>query len=219
VADCGADVVRLSAAEHDASVALLSHLPQVTASALAAGLVVGGSDAPVLRGPAGLRLAGPGLVDTTRLAASDAELWAQILELNAAQVAPVLTALAARLTATAGVLTTLAGDPSPAEGARAVASLRALLREGNAGRALVPVKRGVRSEAFAPLRVSVRDEPGRLAALLNDAATAGFNVEDVHVEHVPGRPTGVIELAVRTEDVEALAEALVKRDWAVLARS
>ena len=206
----GADPVALSADAHDVAVAVLSHLPQVTASALAAGLVDAG-----LGDGDGLRLAGPGLVDTTRLAASDAGLWEQILELNAPHVAPVLTDLAARLTAAAAALTRLGGTPTPPEAAAAVAAVRDLLRAGNDGRALVPVKRGVRSEAFAPVRVTVRDEPGRLAALLTDAGLAGVNVEDVHVEHIPGRPTGVIELAVGIADVTLLTQALRDSGWTV----
>ena len=216
VAACGADVVELSAEAHDVAVALLSHLPQLASSALAAGL----AEAPaVTSDPVRLRLAGPGVVDTTRLAASDPQLWLQILELNAAEVAPVVTAMARRLSATAEALTTLAHSPAPPDAARSVAVLRDLLREGNTGRALVPVKRGALSESFAPVRVSVPDEPGRLAALLTDAGKAAVNVEDVHVEHVPGRPTGIIELLVRVTDVAPLVEALGARGWLVLGTS
>jgi prephenate dehydrogenase len=223
VRDCGADPVHLSAAEHDASVALLSHLPQVTASALAGSLLGSGElragsrptvEAGTRHRP--LQLAGPGLVDTTRLAASDSELWSQILELNAAQLAPLVADLSARLHDLSEALSTLGGPATPRESATALAQVRALLRAGNDGRALVPVKRGVRSEAFAPVRVSVRDEPGRLAALLADAGAAGINVEDVHVEHIPGRPSGVIELLVGVGDVPALCRALAVRGWAVL---
>ncbi|MCW2671418.1 MAG: prephenate dehydrogenase [Frankiales bacterium] len=218
---CGADAVELSAVAHDAAVGLLSHLPQVASSALAAGLASPGS--PGRAGAAGrleadpsrLRLAGSGLVDTTRLAASDPDLWVQILELNASEVAPLVTALGERLLAAGTALATLGGTASPPEAAAAVAVLRDLLRDGNAGRALVPVKRGVRSEAFAPLRVTVSDEPGRLAALLTDAGAVGVNVEDVHVEHVPGRPSGVIELLVRRDDLEPLAKELLALGWKV----
>jgi prephenate dehydrogenase len=220
IAACGADVVELSSAAHDAAVALLSHLPQVASSALAAGLA--GSAGAAQGGTSGmavdasrLRLVGAGLVDTTRLAASDPDLWVQILELNAGEVAPVVTALGERLLAAGSALSSLGGTPSPSEAATAVAVLRDLLRDGNTGRALVPVKRGVRSDAFAPLRVTVSDEPGRLAALLTDAGTVGVNVEDVHVEHVPGRPSGVIELLVRLDDVQPLAKELQALGWSV----
>ncbi|TAL14071.1 MAG: prephenate dehydrogenase/arogenate dehydrogenase family protein, partial [Frankiales bacterium] len=54
---CGSEPVEMTAEEHDVAVALVSHLPQVAASAVAA----------VLAGSSGrLDLAGPGLQDTTR---------------------------------------------------------------------------------------------------------------------------------------------------------
>lgn len=216
VTACGADAVELDAHAHDAAVALLSHLPQVAASALAAGIAEahGISDDPLQ-----LRLAGPGVVDTTRLAASDPDLWVQILELNARHVAPVVTAMAERLTRTAAALNALESEPSPSEAAGATAALRDLLRGGNTGRALIPVKRGAKSAAFAPVRVTVSDEPGRLAALLTDAGDAGVNVEDVHVDHVPGRPTGVIELLVALEEVPGLSTALRERGWSLTEES
>jgi prephenate dehydrogenase len=210
---CGADVVELAPAAHDAAVAVLSHLPQLASSALAAVVAraVGATDADA----GALRLAGPGVVDATRLAASDPELWEQILELNAGQVAPVLAELARSLAAAADALADLGAAPSASEAARDNAVVRQLLREGNAGRALLPVKRGARSAAFAPLRVTVSDEPGRLATLLTDAGALGVNVEDVHVDHVPGRPTGVIELLVAVPQVARLAEGVRARGWLV----
>ena len=213
VLDVGADPVELTAEAHDAAVAVLSHLPQLVSSALAATLVTDGSRGAV---EPGLRLAGPGVVDTTRLAASDPELWAQILELNAHELAPIAKAAGTRLTAAAEALEALAGPAAPRAQAQATATLRDLLRLGNAGRALVPVKRGAREDAFALVRVTVSDEPGRLAALLTDAGAAGVNVEDVHVEHVPGRPTGVIELLVGRPDVGRLYSALDARGWLVM---
>ena len=68
--------VVMSAEEHDGSVALVSHLPQLVSSALAARLSSGST--------ADLNLAGQGLRDTTRIAASDPDLWMQILSQNSA---------------------------------------------------------------------------------------------------------------------------------------
>ena len=75
--------------EHDRSVALVSHVPQLVASLLAGRFV----DAP----DGSLRLAGQGVRDTTRIAASAPELWVQILGANAEPVVDVLDALAADL--------------------------------------------------------------------------------------------------------------------------
>ena len=75
---------------HDRLLAFLSHLPQLTASALMQ--VVG--DAV---GHDGLALAGRGLADTTRLASSPADIWRDIAASNADQIGPALDALIAAL--------------------------------------------------------------------------------------------------------------------------
>jgi prephenate dehydrogenase len=82
----GARPVTMSPAEHDRVLAYLSHLPQLAASALMA--VVGEAV-----GEERLSLAGRGLVDTTRLASSPAEVWAGICESNADRIGPALDAL------------------------------------------------------------------------------------------------------------------------------
>ena len=75
---------------HDRLLAFLSHLPQITASALMQ--VVG--DAV---GDEGLALAGRGLVDTTRLASSPAEIWKDISATNADEIARALDTFIALL--------------------------------------------------------------------------------------------------------------------------
>jgi prephenate dehydrogenase len=75
---------------HDRLLAFLSHLPQLTASALMQ--VVG--DAV---GQEGLALAGRGLADTTRLASSPAEIWRDIAATNADEIGPALDVLIAML--------------------------------------------------------------------------------------------------------------------------
>jgi prephenate dehydrogenase len=80
----------LSVGAHDHLLAFLSHLPQLTASALMR--VVG--DAV---GEEGLKLSGRGLVDTTRLAASPAGIWADIAATNADEIGPALDTLIALL--------------------------------------------------------------------------------------------------------------------------
>jgi prephenate dehydrogenase len=91
VAGLGARPHVMAADEHDRLMAVLSHLPQITASAL---MQVVGSTATA----DGLRLAGRGLVDTTRLASSPATVWRDICGHNADAIGPALDALIARLT-------------------------------------------------------------------------------------------------------------------------
>jgi len=80
VRDCGAVRERVTAEEHDAGVALTSHLPQVLSTALAAYLHERRGDA--------LRFAGGGLRTFLRLAGSDASVWAPVLEANRDNLAP-----------------------------------------------------------------------------------------------------------------------------------
>ncbi|MDP9432029.1 MAG: prephenate dehydrogenase, partial [Actinomycetota bacterium] len=76
-------------------------------------------------------------------------------------------------------------------------------------------KHGGTAPRFATVSVVVPDEPGRLARLLADAAAAGVNVEDLSVEHSPGHPVGVVELAVRPEQADGLLAGLAQRGWPV----
>ena len=86
----GAEPHVLDPIAHDRMLAFLSHLPQLTASALMD--VVG--DAV---GESGLALAGRGLADTTRLASSPPEIWRDIAVTNADELGPALDALIAVL--------------------------------------------------------------------------------------------------------------------------
>jgi len=87
----GARVVVLGAAEHDRIVSLTSHLPQLVSTALAA--TVGEN----LADDDELRVAGPGLLDSTRLALSSYELWRDILATNADAIDEALGAFLQKL--------------------------------------------------------------------------------------------------------------------------
>ena len=215
---CGGQVTRQEAAEHDRIVALVSHLPQIAASALA-GLLRGQQPA--------VALSGPGLRDTTRIAASDPRLWQDVLLRNAPSLAPLVRQLAEQLGVVADALTQVSsstawdradgGAPDPVL-AEVTAVLAGVLEAGRTGRALVPVKRGGTDRDFAGVDVAVPDEPGQLAALLSAAAAAGVNVEDVNVDHLPGRPTGVISLVVRRPEQARLHTSLLGLGWAARLR-
>jgi prephenate dehydrogenase len=75
-----------SAWAHDRLLAFLSHLPQLTASALMSVIGDGAGDE-------GLALAGRGLVDTTRLASSPAAAWRDVCATNADEIGAALDAL------------------------------------------------------------------------------------------------------------------------------
>jgi prephenate dehydrogenase len=91
VTDLGAVPHVMTPELHDRLVGAVSHLPQLTASALMH--VVG-----KLAGDAGLEIAGPGLLDTTRLAGSPPEIWKDIAATNEDVLRDALTELIAALT-------------------------------------------------------------------------------------------------------------------------
>jgi prephenate dehydrogenase len=76
----GARLVFLDCVKHDGLVALTSHLAQLASTALAG--TVGDS----ISDSGELRVAGPGLVDMTRLALSSYDLWRDILATNSEQI-------------------------------------------------------------------------------------------------------------------------------------
>lgn len=80
----------LSPEDHDRLLAFISHLPQLTVSAL---MHVVGQAA----GQDGLGLSGRGLQDTTRLASSPADIWKEVCATNADEVGSALDALIAVL--------------------------------------------------------------------------------------------------------------------------
>ena len=174
---------------HDRAVAITSHTPQVVASLVAAGL------APL--DAADARLSGQGLRDVTRLAASDPDLWTEILTSNAEPVADALDGLIDRLaTVRDGLRSGSSGE------------VRASLAAGVVGVAKVPGKHGSQPVAYATVPVVIADRPGELGRLFAAAASTEVNLEDVRIEHAQGRPTGLVELEVRPESAAALADGL-----------
>lgn len=200
----GASPVLMDAPAHDEAVALVSHVPQVAASLVAARL----RDAP----PSAVDLAGQGLRDVTRIAASDPALWVQILGANAAPVAAVLRELRDDLDDVLAALESLAGDPS-APGAHA--ALARAIAGGNAGQARIPGKHGTAPTAYATVTVVVPDRPGELGRLFSDMGEVGINLEDLHLEHSPGQPVGLAEVSVLPAARERLEAALRERGWTV----
>jgi prephenate dehydrogenase len=193
---CGAKPVTVEAAEHDRWVALVSHAPHLVASAMAARLA---------GAPAGaLTLAGQGLRDATRIAAGDPALWTQILTANAAGVAEVVAAVAEDLRRAAAAL-------AQAD----TATLAALLDDGVAGVGRIPGKHAGPATQYSIVQVVIPDRPGELARLFQAAGEAGVNIEDIRIEHSPGLPVGVAELAVRPDAARSLGAALAEYGWPV----
>ncbi|SDP73964.1 prephenate dehydrogenase [Arthrobacter sp. ok909] len=199
--DLGAVVSEFAADEHDEAVALVSHLPQVMSSLVASRL----QGTPLHA----LSLAGNGLRDVTRIAASDPTLWVQILGANADKVVAILHGVREDLNR---LIATLEAPTAP--GARL--DLAQLISEGNAGQSRIPGKHGGPPQAYSWLTVLVDDTPGQIAKLLTEIGEIGVNVEDLRLDHSSGQNVGMVEISVLPNKHDLLIEALNDRGWRVL---
>lgn len=194
----GADPVHLDPDIHDAAVARVSHTPQVMAS-LTAGLL---ADAPAEE----IALAGQGLRDVTRIAASDPQLWAQILAGNAGEVRALLEEVREDL---GRVIDALAG------GRGSVGALAQAIAQGREGQARIPGKHGQAPANYSTVTVLIDDSPGNLGRLFTDVGEIGVNIEDVRMEHASGRPLGIVELFVVPVAEHELVAQLRERGWRI----
>jgi prephenate dehydrogenase len=185
VSGCGGVLYWLTSKEHDETVALLSHLPQILSSLLASKL----NDVD----PNKLNLAGQGLRDLTRLAASDAKLWAQILTSNKDSIQPLLEDF-------------IASNQD---------QVAAILNRGITGKARIPGKHGAKNRDYSFLPIVIDDKPGQLASIFNECAKVDVNIEDLSIEHSPGQETGLITLSLSAQDCEKLSQHLVSKGFRV----
>ena len=222
IGDCGAHPVHLSPAVHDRLLATTSHLPQLVASALA-GLVADAFSTAATPGwstdigstepspvPASA-LAGPALLDMTRIADSPAPMWAEIVAANTEPVRAGVSDLIARLELVRD------GLSSPASASEVV---RRLVEGGREARHRMGLKHAGASSgvgAAGPAREAgwtwvdtlIDDTPGTLARVFATAARIGVNVEDVRVDHAPYAAAGLVSVALMDDAAaRSLREAL-----------
>jgi prephenate dehydrogenase len=197
----GGAVRVMPAHEHDEAVAAVSHVPQLAASIVAACL----RELP----ESAVGLAGQGLRDVTRIAASDPRLWTQILAGNAPAVRDVLLQVRDQVDDVVAALDALVES----DGEGALGTLSRVLEAGNLGHARIPGKHGAAPAAYEVVSVIVPDEPGSLGRLFGDMGNAGINLEDLHLEHGLGQAVGVAELSVVPASVEPLRAELTRLGW------
>jgi len=194
----GAKTVAIDPATHDALVARLSHVPQLTASALVDMAVTGG-DREALLG-----LAGAGFRDVTRIAASNPDLWVAILRSNRNAVLEALATLEKRIGWVADIIESEAWDELKDWLGRARAARLELFAKPEYG--LEPVAIGM----------LVPDRPGVLAEVTTEAGRLGTNIEDLRIVHSTEGGRGRLELIVAGEEAAGiLSEALTKLGYRV----
>ncbi|MFI8299315.1 prephenate dehydrogenase [Streptomyces nigra] len=206
VSHCRAVPVVMDADAHDRAVALVSHMPHLMSSMVAARLE-GAEEAAV-------RLCGQGVRDVTRIAASDPRMWIDILSANPGPVADLLTDVAADLEETVRALRALQSSDEDKR-LQGVSGIEDVLRRGNAGQVRVPGKHGTAPRVYDVVAVLIDDQPGQLARIFADADRAGVNIEDVRIEHATGQQAGLVQLMVEPKAAPVLTAALRERGWAI----
>jgi prephenate dehydrogenase len=196
--DLGSATISLTADEHDRAVALISHVPQILSS-LTASMLVDAAEQDVA-------LAGQGVRDTTRIAASDAKLWLQILTANSREVSAVLKRFQSELSS---VITAL--DEADAPGA--LSAINDALSRGNRGVERLPGKHGTKATKYSTVTVMIADEPGELARLLTEIGEVGVNLEEIKLEHSPSSAVGLVEVSVLPSAEAKLITELTSRNW------
>src|SRR5947208_8649017 len=162
VSSLGAEVVAIRPEDHDALVALVSHVPHLTAAALMQLAASGAEEHAAL-----LRLAAGGFRDMTRVAAGHPGIWPDICAQNRVAILEALDLLVDRLSSVRDVV---------ASGDRA--ELLELLEEARAARVNLPT-RAARAEDLVELRVPVPDRPGVLAEVTTLASELDVNIQDL----------------------------------------
>lgn len=199
VRSLGAMPVSMSSRDHDLAVGLMSHTPQVISSLMAARLAGASPDA--------LSLAGAGVRDVTRIAASDPGLWIQILSANAPAIREQVGLLRDDLERVMDALGNI-------DGAGAKSTLAGVLHAGNDGVSQLPGKHGV-STKFASLIVVIDDRPGQLAKLLTQLGDWDVNLEDLRLEHSPGANVGFADLTLTKDVVASVETRLTESGWRI----
>jgi prephenate dehydrogenase len=176
----GGDVIRMTAAEHDAAVAKISHLPQLVAGALLAG-------ADDTEGA--IELAAGSFRDLTRVGASQPLPWVELFRANSEAVLDAVGALKTQLSLLeAAILTdddTLLGMLTHARETRQALGAPA-----------------------AAVRVALADQPGEIAKVGHALEESQVDVRDIQLRHAPHGGGGVLTISVRPGDEEPLKKSL-----------
>jgi prephenate dehydrogenase len=193
----GARVVTVDAAEHDRAVAIISHVPHVTASAL-----VELAKAHAGEGNELLRLAAGGFKDTTRIAAGSPDLWTGICLDNAEALSDGIEELRDVL-----------GDFADRLRACDAQGVREWLARAAEVRRSLPAQWVPATERLTELLIPLTDRPGVVSEVTGAVGRAGCNIEAIELDH-QSEDTAVLVLVLTDEgSIEDLLEDLTGRGY------
>jgi len=196
VSSLGAEVVAIRPEDHDALVAVVSHVPHLTAAALMQLAASGAEEHAAL-----LRLAAGGFRDMTRVAAGHPGIWPDICAENHDAIVTGIDRLQAALTQMRDLVD--GGDRD---------ALLEWLEEARRARINLPV-RAPRPEELAEIRVPVPDRPGVLAEVTTLVSELGVNVFDFETVHSSAGDRGVIVFLVDAGAADLVRGALLARGY------
>ena len=196
VSSFGAEVVAIDPEHHDALVAVVSHVPHLTAASL-----MRLADERAEEHQALLRLAAGGFRDMTRIAAGSPGIWPDICAENREAIVTVLDQL---LTALADVRRVVAGEDRD--------GLLRLLETARRARLNLP-GRYTRPDDLTEIRVPVPDRPGVLADVTTLATDLDVNIADLEIAHSSEGQAGVLLLLVESASAERLRGGLIARGY------
>ena len=192
----GANVVELPAARHDDLVALVSHVPHLTAATL-----MNLAADTALEHATLLRLAAGGFRDMTRIAAGEPGIWPDLCVDNRDGILDVLDRLIGALGEIREVVATSDRD-----------LLLKFLERAREARVNLPAGLAAGGET-SEIRVPVPDRPGVLAEVTTLLGEMGVNIYDLEIAHSAEGDRGVLVLVVDTPAAERVRDALHHRDF------
>lgn len=188
----GAQPHAIDAADHDALLANISHLPHVLANAL-----VTQAAGPINSEEGSISVVGPSFRDATRVAGANSLIWRDIYLSNHDALVPAIDSVIGRLTEFRDALASGNGDEIVRLNEQARADRETLLERDLVG-----------ADVFE-LRVSVPNEPGVLANITLALGKAGVNIVDIALFPAADRRSGAISLWVPGEEAAARTEKLI----------
>ncbi len=195
----GARVISLPREQHDASVAVISHVPHFMASSLVQLAVRHSKGQDAL-----MRLAAGGFKDSTRIAAGSPELWCGIAFDNK-------DALDAGLREMQGII----GQFADALEADDRATLTQLLTEAADARRALPAAWVPCTERLLEVRIPMEDRPGIVAEVTTITSKVGCNIQSIEIDHVT-EDSAVLSLVLTDEgDIGKLSSQLINAGFAV----
>jgi prephenate dehydrogenase len=196
VATLGADVVGLDPAQHDEVVAVVSHVPHLTAATLMGLAADRGQQHAAL-----LRLAAGGFRDMTRIASGQPDIW---LDICAENRSAILSALDGLIDGLAGLREVVANDDRSA--------LHHHLAHAREARTNLP-SRVAHSEALTEVRIPIPDRTGAAAEVFTTAAACGVNIASFEVVHVAESNRGVAVVLVDSAVADRFRDGLTEHGF------